>query len=481
MEIKRIRLTDLEQNKGQVKGLPSNPRQWGKGELDDLVKSLRETPELLEARGLIVWPYGGKYIILGGNMRFSALREMNAVDAPCMVMPEDTPMEKLREIVIKDNGSFGSWDYDMLANEWDDLPLADWGVPAWDTADLDEIQPGGAGLNDADTVEQSSKEKDEKVEEMLNNAMRENVRETVAQIAHTMEKGWIASFFTKGLAQAKFIRAKFYGEHYPQWMSLYFCPQRAWTSASDRTPMEQMYMIARGETDAGIAGLRTMSGDHLLLRLLKGSYPFGGARMPLDFPANTARALIEEFGGKGSKVLDPCHGWGGRLCGAMMADVALYVGVDPSREAHDGLLREFDAFRQYCEGMEAEFILSPFEDIDLGNRQFDMALTSPPYFDVEQYHGEGQAHERYSNYDNWVECFYWPMIHKVYQHLKPGGVFCLQVGSQSYPLLKDGMRLAKQAGFAVEAVRPLGGSTASNLHGNTADDLDNEQIIILRK
>ena len=165
----------------------------------------------------------------------------------------------------------------------------------------------------------------------------------------------------------------------------------------------------------------------------------------------------------------------------MMADVALYVGVDPSREAHDGLLREFDAFGQYCEGMEAEFILSPFEDVDLGNRQFDMALTSPPYFDVEQYHGEGQAHERYSNYDKWVECFYWPMIHKVYQHLKPGGVFCLQVGSQSYPLLKDGMRLAKQAGFVVEAVRPLGGSTASNLHGNTAEDLDNEQIIILRK
>lgn len=143
MEIKRIRLTDLEQNKGQVEGLPSNPRQWGKGELDDLVKSIRETPELLEARGLIVWPFGGKYIILGGNMRFSALREMNAVDAPCMVMPEDTPMEKLRSIVIKDNGSFGSWDYDMLANEWDDLPLTEWGVPAWDTKEVEPANPGG--------------------------------------------------------------------------------------------------------------------------------------------------------------------------------------------------------------------------------------------------------------------------------------------------------------------------------------------------
>ena len=138
MEFQRIRLTDLEQNKGQVEGLPSNPREWTRTDLDHLITSIKETPELLEARGLIVYPYEGKYIILGGNMRFSALREMNEVDAPCYVMPEDTPIEKLREIIIKDNGAFGSWDYDMLANEWDDLPLSDFGVPAWNTENLEE-------------------------------------------------------------------------------------------------------------------------------------------------------------------------------------------------------------------------------------------------------------------------------------------------------------------------------------------------------
>jgi hypothetical protein len=137
MEIQRIRLTDLEINRGQVEGLPSNPREWTRTDLDHLITSIKETPELLEARGLIVYPHEGKYIILGGNMRFSALREMNEVDAPCYVMPEDTPIEKLREIIIKDNGAFGSWDYDMLANEWDDLPLSDWGVPAWKMDDVD--------------------------------------------------------------------------------------------------------------------------------------------------------------------------------------------------------------------------------------------------------------------------------------------------------------------------------------------------------
>lgn len=164
-----------------------------------------------------------------------------------------------------------------------------------------------------------------------------------------------------------------------------------------------------------------------------------------------------------------------------MADVGLYVGVDPSHEAHAGLVREYEAFAQYCEDTQAELLLSPFEDVDLEGRVFDMALTSPPYFDVEQYHGEGQAHERYGNFELWVNGFYRPMIEKVYQHLKPGGVFCLQVGSQSYPLLKVGVSIAKEIGFAVEDIRPLGGGTNSSLHNNTDEDEENEKIIILKK
>ena len=160
MEIKRLRLTDLEINRGQVPGLPSNPREWSRTDLDKLIKSIKDTPELLEARGPIVWPYEGKYIILGGNMRFSALREMNAVDAPCIVMPEDTPTEKLREIVIKDNGQFGSWDYDRLANEWDDLPLCEMGVPAWETEDVSGDLNFGSS---ADEIERKKREFEERM------------------------------------------------------------------------------------------------------------------------------------------------------------------------------------------------------------------------------------------------------------------------------------------------------------------------------
>ena len=131
LKIQSLPMADLEMNIGQIPEIPMNPRQWSRAEVDKLARSLRETPELFEARPLLVYPQDGKYVILGGNLRYKASKENKAVEVPAIVFPAGTPPEKLKEIVIKDNGAFGSWDFDALANEWDDLPLADWGVPSW--------------------------------------------------------------------------------------------------------------------------------------------------------------------------------------------------------------------------------------------------------------------------------------------------------------------------------------------------------------
>jgi hypothetical protein len=98
---------------------------------------LKETPELFEARPLIVYPYNGEYIILGGNLRYEGAKKNKMKDVPVHILAEGMSIDKLKEIVIKDNGSFGAWDMDMLANEWDDLPMKDWGVPVWDTTPVD--------------------------------------------------------------------------------------------------------------------------------------------------------------------------------------------------------------------------------------------------------------------------------------------------------------------------------------------------------
>lgn len=127
-EYRNVAIGLLEENKGQIGGLPANPRQWTRMDLDSLKKSIEETPELLEARGCIAVPHEGRFVVLGGNMRLSACRELGMKEVPCYVFSDSTPVAKLKEIVIKDNGSFGAWDFDMLANEWSDLALSDFGV-----------------------------------------------------------------------------------------------------------------------------------------------------------------------------------------------------------------------------------------------------------------------------------------------------------------------------------------------------------------
>lgn len=128
MEHRIIDISLLDPNEGQIDGLPSNPRKWSEDDLSRLEDSIRETPELLEARGIIVMPRDGRYVVLGGNMRLAAIRGLGRTEAPCIVLPESTPAEKLREIVIKDNGSFGHWETAMLEAEWSGMALSDWGV-----------------------------------------------------------------------------------------------------------------------------------------------------------------------------------------------------------------------------------------------------------------------------------------------------------------------------------------------------------------
>lgn len=143
MEHRIIDISLLDPNEGQIDGLPSNPRKWSEDDLSRLEDSIRETPELLEARGIIVVPRDGRYVVLGGNMRLAAIRGLGRTEAPCIVLPESAPAEKLREIVIKDNGSFGEWDTALLSSGWSDLPLDEWGVEAeWNeetSADNDSV------------------------------------------------------------------------------------------------------------------------------------------------------------------------------------------------------------------------------------------------------------------------------------------------------------------------------------------------------
>lgn len=128
MEIKTIKIKDLATNDGQIEGLPKNPRQIRDHRYEKLKKSIEDAPEMLQLRELLVYPNGGKFVIIGGNMRYRACKEIGYKELPCKVLDAETPIEKLRQYAIKDNENFGEYDFDVLANEWDAEELTDWGV-----------------------------------------------------------------------------------------------------------------------------------------------------------------------------------------------------------------------------------------------------------------------------------------------------------------------------------------------------------------
>ena len=133
MESQNIQISALELNSGQIEGLPKNPRFIRDGQFEKLKKSIEDFPEMLQYRELIVYPLNGKFVVVAGNMRLRAGQELGLKEFPCKVLPSETTVERLKEITIKDNNSFGEWDMDDLANEWDKEQLSEWGVETYDT------------------------------------------------------------------------------------------------------------------------------------------------------------------------------------------------------------------------------------------------------------------------------------------------------------------------------------------------------------
>jgi ParB-like chromosome segregation protein Spo0J len=115
-------------NISEIKPNPKNPRVIKDDKFAKLVESLRSFPEMLEKRPLVcVTDIDGKVFPLGGNMRLKAANELKMKELP-VVMADDWTEEQRREFIIKDNVGFGEWDWEQLANGWDNEKLTEWGL-----------------------------------------------------------------------------------------------------------------------------------------------------------------------------------------------------------------------------------------------------------------------------------------------------------------------------------------------------------------
>lgn len=160
-----IPVSCLDMNRGQLRGLPKNPRFFRDNRYEAMKKSIEDSPEMLELRELIVYPHGdNRFIVVCGNLRFRACRELGYTEVPCKVLDISTEIRKLREYAAKDNVSFGENDMDVMLNEWDRSELQDWGVEFPRKPERDEFKDRFEAVTDETAVYPLIPKFDEKYE-----------------------------------------------------------------------------------------------------------------------------------------------------------------------------------------------------------------------------------------------------------------------------------------------------------------------------
>lgn len=117
MKITKVAISEVKVN-------PNNPRLIKDDKFKKLVQSVKDFPEMLDIRPIVV---NADMVVLGGNMRLKACKEAGLKEVP-IIMADKLTEDQQREFIIKDNVSGGEWDWDMLANEWEVEQLEEWGL-----------------------------------------------------------------------------------------------------------------------------------------------------------------------------------------------------------------------------------------------------------------------------------------------------------------------------------------------------------------
>ena len=113
----KVKIADIKVN-------PNNPRLIRDDKFAKLVQSIKDFPQMLEIRPIVV---NADMIVLGGNMRLKACKEAGIKEVP-IIIADNLTEEQQREFLIKDNVSGGDWDWNMIQSEWDTNELAEWGL-----------------------------------------------------------------------------------------------------------------------------------------------------------------------------------------------------------------------------------------------------------------------------------------------------------------------------------------------------------------
>jgi hypothetical protein len=167
----------------QVRPNENNPRFIKDHKIKKLVTSIKEFPEMLKLRPIVV---NSDMVVLGGNMRLKACKEAGLKEVWILKAEELTEAQQ-REFIVKDNVGFGDWDWDLLANEWDSVQLEDWGIDNWQN--MDDIE-----TSDAFTLPDGDKSPFQQQTYTLADAQAEQIKNAIADIKKTEEYKYVETF-----------------------------------------------------------------------------------------------------------------------------------------------------------------------------------------------------------------------------------------------------------------------------------------------
>lgn len=170
----------------------------------------------------------------------------------------------------------------------------------------------------------------------------------------------------------------------------------------------------------------------------------GTSKVTIYRPLLTKR-IVEYFGAK--EVLDVCVGWGGRMLGSASIDGVKYTGIEPCEKT-------FNSLQEMKDRLKLDVVL--YKDIAENvlptlDRIYDLAITSPPYYNLEIYTDEENQSHHYGSYEKWYESFLKPVVWGVLSKLKPNGKSCWSVKNfktdKQYNLYDDIVQLHKEKGW----------------------------------
>jgi hypothetical protein len=172
--IKKVKITEVIAN-------PNNPRLIKDDKFKKLVKSIQDFPDMLNVRPIVV---NKDMVVLGGNMRLKAIKEAGIKEINIEIV--DWSEDKQKEFIIKDNASFGEWDWSDLANNWDSEEITDWGV---DIIGFSNVEDLGEGF----TLPDGDKSPFQQITFTLADEQAEQIKNAIEEIKRTEEYKYAAT------------------------------------------------------------------------------------------------------------------------------------------------------------------------------------------------------------------------------------------------------------------------------------------------